>query len=71
MIPTNLLEKALNTKVSLLLKDNRLFEGKLIGYDDYMNFVLEDADEIIGDNVRRLGLVIVRGNNVVSISPKS
>lgn len=71
MLPINLLEKALNTKVSLLLKDNRIFEGKLIGYDDYMNFVLENADEIIGENVRRLGTVIVRGNNVVSISPKS
>lgn len=71
MQPTNVLEKALNTRVSLLLKDNRIFEGKLIGYDEHMNFVLEDTEEFSGENVRRLGLVIVRGSNVVSISPKS
>jgi small nuclear ribonucleoprotein len=68
-LPLNVLEKSLNKKISLLLKDNRILEGKLVGFDDYMNMVLEDTEETAADNKRRLGLVILRGNNVVSISP--
>ena len=59
----------MNKKVSLLLKDNRVLEGKLTGYDEYMNMVLEETEERTSDQVRRLGTVVLRGNNVVSISP--
>jgi len=53
----------------LLLKDSRVLEGKLAGYDDYMNMVLEDTEERTSEQTRRLGTVVLRGNNVVSISP--
>lgn len=69
VMPMNVLEKAVNGRISLLLKDGRIIEGRLVGYDEYMNMVLEDAEERIDDNVRRLGTMILRGNNVVSISP--
>jgi len=70
VLPMSLLEKSINRRVSLLLKDNRVIEGKLTGYDDYMNLVIEDAEEFCGDNARRLGTVVLRGNNVVSIAIK-
>ena len=69
-LPLNVLEKSINKKITLLLKDNRLLEGKLIGFDEYMNMVLEDTEETAQENKRRLGLVILRGNNVVCISPQ-
>ena len=69
-LPLNVLEKSVNKKISLLLKDNRTLVGKLTGFDEYMNMVLEETEETSSDNqVRRLGTVILRGNNVVSISP--
>jgi small nuclear ribonucleoprotein len=70
VMPLSLLEKSMNKKVTLLLKDSRHLEGMLTGFDDYMNMVLEDTEETNGDQVKRLGVVILRGNNVVSISPK-
>ena len=70
VMPLTLLEKAMNTNISLLLKDNRILDGKLVGYDDYMNLVLEDCEETKDDKKRRIGTVILRGNNVVSISPQ-
>ncbi len=70
VLPLNVLEKALNKTVSLLLKDNRVLKGTLVGYDDYMNMVLEDTEETMGDSVRRIGTVILRGNNVVTIVPQ-
>ena len=67
-LPLDVLEKAMNQKLSLLLKDGRVIEGKLAGYDEYMNMVLSDVEENFEDNKRRLGTIILRGNNVVSIS---
>jgi len=76
VMPLNVLEKSLNRKVSLLLKDNMMLDGKLVGYDEYMNMVLEDTEETRFNEdtndptVRRIGTVILRGNNVVTIVPK-
>jgi len=70
-MPLSLLEKSMNKKVFLLLKDSRTLEGTLVGFDDYLNMVLEDTEETNGDQVKRLGVVILRGNNVVSIAPQS
>ena len=69
VMPLSLLEKSMNHRISLLLKDGRILEGKLAGYDDYMNMVLEETEERTAEQTRRLGTVVLRGNNVVRISP--
>ena len=68
--PLQILEKSLNKKISLILKDDRVLVGTLVGYDDYMNMVLEDTEETQGEQVRRVGTVILRGNNLVTIAPQ-
>ncbi len=60
----------MNKKISLILKDDRVLVGTLTGYDDYMNMVLEDTEETQGEQVRRVGTVVLRGNNVVTIAPQ-
>ncbi len=67
-LPLKMLESFMNKRVSLLLKDNRILVGKLVGYDDYMNMVLADTEETNEEMTRRLGTVILRGNNVVRMS---
>ncbi|AAT43306.1 LSM domain-containing protein [Picrophilus oshimae] len=69
LLPMKMLEESLNKKVSLLLKDNRVLEGTLAGYDEYMNMTLDDAEES-GETQRKLGTVVIRGSNVVRIAPK-
>ena len=69
-MPLSVLEKTVNRRISLLLKDNRVLEGKLVGYDDYMNMVLEDTEETKDEQVRRIGTVVLRGHNVVTITPR-
>lgn len=70
VMPQALLEKSVDKRVSLLLKDGRVLEGKLTGFDEYMNMVLDETTEnnAAGSEERRLGTVVLRGNNVVSIS---
>ncbi|MCL4444488.1 MAG: RNA-binding protein [Candidatus Thermoplasmatota archaeon] len=67
IMPMKMLEESLNKKVALLLKDNRVLEGMLTGYDEYMNMVLSDAQENAEQMTRKLGTVVIRGSNVVRI----
>jgi small nuclear ribonucleoprotein len=67
VVPLDVLETQLNLRMHVLLKDGRVMEGKLVGYDQYMNIVLEEADEKGPSAEKRLGTVVVRGNNIVSM----
>lgn len=71
VMPQNLLEKSLEKNITVVLKDGRSINGRLSGFDEYMNMVIEEAEEKIGEERRRLGTLILRGNNVVSITPQS
>lgn len=70
IMPMKMLEENLNKKVALLLKDNRVLEGTLSGYDEYMNMVLDNVEESAESLTRKLGTVIIRGSNVVRITPR-
>jgi len=68
-MPLNALDKAMNRKVQLLLKDRRVLEGTLQGYDEHMNLVLDKTEETDFEGKRRkIGTIVVRGSNVVSIN---
>ncbi len=68
--PLDVLHASLESPVLVGLKGGKEYRGTLKGYDMHMNVVLQNADEIIdGKPARRLGLVIIRGDNVVFISP--
>jgi len=68
VLPIDLLEVSKNREISLLLKDGRVLKGKLLGHDQYMNLVLDDAREEKEGEERRLGKIVLRGSNVVSIA---
>lgn len=68
--PLSVLQAAANKNVIVELKGKREYRGVLDGYDPHMNVVLKNAEEIVdGKPVRRLSTVIVRGDNVIYISP--
>jgi small nuclear ribonucleoprotein len=69
-VATKILEESLGKLVLLRLRGNRSLRGRLEGFDMHMNIVLEEADDITNpDNTESLGTIIVRGDNVVIISP--
>jgi small nuclear ribonucleoprotein len=67
--PMEILDQALNRQpVIVSLKGKREIRGILQGYDIHMNLVLDKAEEVGGEG-RKLGTLIVRGDNVIYISP--
>ncbi len=70
MKPLAVLNKSINQQVIVELKGRRGYRGILDGYDPHMNLVLRNAEEILDNDVRRkLDSIIVRGDNVIYISP--
>ena len=70
MKPLSVLNQAVGKNVMVELKGRKEYRGVLDGYDLHMNVVLRNAEEYAdGQLRRRLNVVIVRGDNVIYISP--
>ncbi len=68
--PLSVLSQSANKNVIVELKGKREYRGVLDGYDPHMNLVLKNAEEFYnGESVRKVSLIIVRGDNVIYISP--
>jgi small nuclear ribonucleoprotein len=67
---TEILEQNINKMVIVRLKGGRSLRGRLKGFDQHLNLVLEETENTTNvEKVKKLGLIIVRGDNVVIISP--
>jgi len=75
----SILELAKLTDASVRVKclGGRELRGKLRGYDELVNLVLDDCEEFLRDDpakitnkTRKLGLVVVRGTQVSLVSPE-
>lgn len=70
-----LLQKSIGGHILVELKGNRKLKGKLRGFDQHLNLIIENADEIFFDPsterevVESVQTIIVRGDNVVIVSP--
>ncbi len=69
--PLDILNRSLKSPVIVKIRGGREFRGILAGYDLHMNLLLNDAEELNADSSVKnlLGEILVRGDNVVFISP--
>jgi len=68
--PLKLLHATLNARVIVELRGGVEYQGTLDGYDvPHMNLVLKNADEIKAEKKTKHDKVIVRGDNIIYISP--
>ncbi len=64
-----LLSENLGKIVLVKLRGNRLLRGSLRSFDQHLNIVLENAEEVLENGTKKLGTVIIRGENVIFVSP--
>lgn len=70
--PLDLIHSSLEKAVLVEIRGNRVFRGILKGYDQHLNLVVSEAEELSEDEVfRKLGYVVIRGANVVYVAPTS
>ncbi len=68
--PLTVLNTSIGKRVIVELRNKREFRGVLDGYDPHMNVVLKKAEEHLeGKLINKTELTIVRGDNVIYISP--
>ena len=64
------LDESINKKVLIKLKGDKTITGMLQGFDQHMNLLLDQSEEIPSEgDSKSLGSIVVRGDNVVMISP--
>ncbi len=71
--PLDVLEDALQSEVSVRLKDGEEYHGVLTGYDQHMNVVLSSPEDTevaydVFDATPVEDTTVIRGDNVVSIN---
>ena len=64
------LDASIKKVVLIKLKGGKTIRGNLHGFDQHMNLLLDQSEEIRseGDSLT-LGTIVVRGDNVIMISP--
>ena len=64
------LDESINEVVLIKLKANKTNRGNLLGFDQHMNLLLDQSEEIPSEgDTKSLGSIVVRGDNVIMISP--
>ncbi|KAL3839290.1 hypothetical protein ACJIZ3_023881 [Penstemon smallii] len=49
------------------LNANRMVVGTLRGFDQFMNLVIDNTVEVNGNEKTDIGMVVIRGNSVVTV----
>ncbi|GMH26345.1 hypothetical protein Nepgr_028188 [Nepenthes gracilis] len=61
------LKKYMDKKLQIKLNANRMVVGTLRGFDQFMNLVVDNTVEVNGDDKNDIGMVVIRGNSVVTV----
>ena len=57
-----------NKSIFLRLRNNKTIKGNLVDFDVYMNLTLDDAEDVSDGKTQKLGKILLRGDNVLTIS---
>eukprot|EP00484_Ammonia_sp_Unknown_P028294 CAMPEP_0197028824 /NCGR_PEP_ID=MMETSP1384-20130603/8421_1 /TAXON_ID=29189 /ORGANISM="Ammonia sp." /LENGTH=78 /DNA_ID=CAMNT_0042457885 /DNA_START=68 /DNA_END=304 /DNA_ORIENTATION=+ len=62
------LKKYMDQRMRVLLNGKREVTGVLRGFDQFMNLVLDDAQEIVSKKEKNdIGVVVIRGNSIIQM----
>lgn len=72
-LPMELIDKCIGSRIQVIMKNEKEIVGTLVGFDDYVNMVLEDAVEyeITPDGKKKTKLeeILLNGNNITMMVP--
>ncbi len=65
---TNLMGQSRDKSVFLRLRNKKTIKGNLVDFDLHMNLTLVDAEDVTDEKPQKLGKILLRGDNVLTIS---
>lgn len=72
-LPMELIDKCIGSRIQVVMKNEKEIIGTLVGFDDYVNMVLEDAVEYEstpeGRKKTKLEEILLNGNNITMLIP--
>lgn len=73
MLPSELVDRCIGSRIWILLRGDKEIVGTLKGFDVYVNMVLEDVIEYEitpeGKQETRLSQILLNGNNIALLVP--
>lgn len=73
LLPLELVDKCIGSKIHIIMKSEKEIVGTLLGFDDFVNIVLEDVTEyettVDGRKITRLEQILLNGNNITMLVP--
>jgi len=73
LLPLELVDKCIGSKIHIIMKNDKEIVCTLLGFDDFVNMVLEDVTEFEstpeGRRVTRLDRILLNGNNITMLVP--
>ncbi|PCH33864.1 Sm-like ribonucleo protein [Wolfiporia cocos MD-104 SS10] len=75
ILPLELIDRCIGSRIWVVMKSDREFTGILLGFDDFVNMVLEDVTEFettpTGKKKTKLAQTLLNGNNICMLIPGS
>lgn len=70
---TELVDKCIGSRIHIIMKNDKEMVGTLLGFDDFVNMLLEDVTEYEntpeGRRVTKLDQILLNGNNITMLVP--
>ncbi len=65
---STLMNNSKNKVISIKLRNTKTIQGVLKDFDIHMNLTLEGAEDISDEKPEKLGKILIRGDNILSVS---
>ncbi|KAM7430615.1 RNA-binding protein lsm5 [Porites harrisoni] len=73
LLPLELIDKCIGSRIHIVMKSDKEIVGVLLGFDDYVNIVLEDVmvfeNTPEGRRMTKLDQILLNGNNITMLIP--
>jgi len=70
ILPLEVIDRAVGNKITVLMTNDKEFSGTLVGFDDFVNIVLEDVEEKDTNGTTKIKKMLLNNGHIAMIIPQ-